>query len=357
MTTKITTTVLGDGAVTTPKLDDGAVTAPKLAVDAVNTINLINGSVTGIKIATLAVGTNHLSNNAVTGVKIADNTIPAGKLAVNSVGTGNIIDLSITTEKYALGSITSEKLGLGAVLTDNIGDLAVTAAKIANLTVGTNQLANLGVTTGKLANLAVTTPKLGNLAVTNDKIADGTIALNKLATQPIIQGLHSVWIPARALHPGNFNGAGFKQVIGGSATSPTIPLLTFSPSVQQYAEFSIFWPKSWNVSNLSVQFVWSHETAASNFGVVWGIRSEYAANNSKYNDNFSSPVSVNDTGGVAYNLYVSNEVSLPATGATADSIGYYQVLRAAGNGSDTLAVPALLHGLIIKYTVNAGDDS
>ena len=198
-----------------------SITNDKMAINSINTNNIVSGSVTGAKIAdntitilnmtTDSVGTTNIENNAITSAKITDGNITSVKLATASVIAGKIAVGAINiSDIIANGVVTSSKLALNAVVTDRVNDGSITSAKLdkdavdsyitagANVTLtkdigtgivtiassggggGGGTLADSAVTSVKIADSAVTTVKIADSAVTSAKIADSAVTSAKL---------------------------------------------------------------------------------------------------------------------------------------------------------------------------------
>ena len=97
---KISSTVIGPGAVTSEQIATGAITAADIPDGEITTAKLADDVVTTAKIAANAVTSTEIANGSVTYNQIADGTIITSKLA----------DSQITTSKIADGNITSAKM-------------------------------------------------------------------------------------------------------------------------------------------------------------------------------------------------------------------------------------------------------
>ena len=84
-------------------------------------------------------------------------------------------------------------------------------------------------------------------------------------------GRHAEWISAGAMLPGAASGCQVLSNIASASGQPDILTLNFDPSLQEYAQFSIRMPKSWNEGTVTFVPVWSHAATTTNFGVVWTL--------------------------------------------------------------------------------------
>jgi hypothetical protein len=176
-------------------------------------------------------------------------------------------------------------------------------------------------------------------------------------TIPPVIGKQTIWIPGYGINPAVANGA-----IAGTAETTTnavnIRTLNFDATVQEFGQFAILMPKSWNEGTLQAQFVWSHDTTTTNFGVVWGIQATAFANGDALDASWGAQVTVPDTGGTANTIYISdNSPAFTVAGTPGpEEFVMFRVARNPGDAADTLAVDARLQGIKLYYTVDAARD-
>jgi hypothetical protein len=172
-----------------------------------------------------------------------------------------------------------------------------------------------------------------------------------------VVGLHSIWVPATAMIPRITNGAALGSV--EMATNKNmLKTLDFDPTTQEFAQFHIRMPKSWDESTLTFQALWSHPATATNFGVAWALEAVAVSDDDALDVAFGTAQQVTDTGGTTNDLYHSPKSSAITVGGTpvAEDLVQFQVKRVPADGADTLAVDARLHGVLVFYTVDQGTD-
>jgi hypothetical protein len=193
----------------------------------------------------------------------------------------------------------------------------------------------------------------GNVAVfsgtTGKVIADGGAA-------PLLQGRHSVWVPAAAMTP---NGAS-PSFLDLTSTSGRFKVLAFDPGSFESAFFHIAMPKSWNEGTITAKAYWAHPATATNFGVVWQIAGGAFGNDDTLDG--GGPTAVNlatDTGGTTNDLYITDESSaLTLSFSPQDhDLVMLRIGRDATNVNDNLAVDAYLIGVMIFMNLNLGNDA
>lgn len=175
-------------------------------------------------------------------------------------------------------------------------------------------------------------------------------------TIPPVIGKQTIWVPGYGINPSLTNGALAASII--TANNLTLRSLDFDTTTQEFGEFNILMPKSWNEGTITAQFVWSHATTATNFGVVWALQATGFADGDALDTAWGTEQVVADTGGTANTVYISADSPGITVGGTPGPQEWvaFRVKRNVADASDTLAVDARLHGIKIFYTVDASRD-
>lgn len=170
-------------------------------------------------------------------------------------------------------------------------------------------------------------------------------------------GVETIWVPAVAMVARTTNGAG-----SGTAETSTnkvmIKTLDFDASTQEYAQFAIRMPKSWDEGTVTFTPTWSHPSTSTNFGVVWTLAGTAFSNDDALEAAFGTAQSSTDTGGTTSDLYIgpaSSAITIAGTPAAEDYV-VFQASRLVSDASDTMAVDARLHGVTLYITTNAMTD-
>jgi hypothetical protein len=171
-------------------------------------------------------------------------------------------------------------------------------------------------------------------------------------------GRHAVWVSAAAMRPSATGGCAALAVIASAANQPDIATLDFDATTQEFAQFSIAMPKSWNEGTLTYKPVWSHAAAAS-FTVVWSLQAVAISNDDTIAVAFGTAQSVVDTGGTTNDLYVGPESSAMTVGGSpaAEDVVHFRVARETDDSSQSLNVDGRLHGIILYMTTDAETDA
>jgi hypothetical protein len=171
-------------------------------------------------------------------------------------------------------------------------------------------------------------------------------------------GKHAVSIMAGSITPSVSGGCSALTATASAANQPDVITLDFDATTQEYAQFAIPMPKSWNEGTITAQFRWSHAATATNFGVVWNIQAVAVSDDDAIATAFGTAQQIADTGGTTGDLYVTSEtpaITVGGTPATGDTV-FFRVSRVTGDGSDTMAIDARLHSVVLFITTDADTD-
>ena len=244
--------------------------------------------------------------------------------------------------------------GAGTITLDPDGSETINGA--ASMTLGPNTTVEVMSDGSNLKVISGGAP----LASTSEAEAgtDATKAVTPagLAAATLMQGKHSIWVPAHAMISRTTNGAG-----SGSAETPTnkvmIKSLDFDTSTQEHAQFSVSMPKSWNEGTITFRPRWT--AASGSGGVVWAMRAVAVGDDDALDAAFGTAQTSTDTLITANDEHrgpESSAITVAGTPAEGDRV-ICEIYRDVGNGSDTLAVDAKLLGVDVYYTVNAATDA
>jgi hypothetical protein len=135
--------------------------------------------------------------------------------------------------------------------------------------------------------------------------------------------------------------------------------LDFDASTQEFAQFTIAMPKSWNEGTVTFQPVWSHASTSTDFGVVWALQAVATSDDDAMDVAFGTEQTSTDTGGTTDDRYVGPESSAITAGGSPSTsdIVQFQVKRVPANASDTMTIDARLHGVKLYITLDAATDA
>lgn len=174
-----------------------------------------------------------------------------------------------------------------------------------------------------------------------------------------LYGKQTVYVPASAMVSRATNGAA-----SGSVETTTnkvmLSTLDFDSASDEFAQFSIQMPKSWDAGTVTAQFVWSHPATTVNFEVRYFIQAVAFVDGDAADTAFGTAVGhTSDVGGTTDDIYITPEtaaITIANTPSKSDWV-VFQVYRDVSDVGDTLAVDARLHGVSLIYTADASTDA
>jgi hypothetical protein len=184
----------------------------------------------------------------------------------------------------------------------------------------------------------------------------GNVKTKQATISAIEQGVHTIPVLAGSMTARSTNGA----AAGSSELSSNkVMVITsdFDAATQEYVQFAIPMPASWDEGTVTAKFYWTHGSA-STFDVVWGIQAVAVGNDDGLDAAFGTAVTVTDSGGTTNDLYISAETGPMTVGGSpqAGDLVVFQVYRKAADGADTLDVDAKLVAVNVFVTINATTD-
>jgi len=154
------------------------------------------------------------------------------------------------------------------------------------------------------------------------------------------------------------NGASPEQ-IELTAGQPELKCLDFDASTDEFAQFAVSFPKSWNEGTVTYQVYFT--SAGTNTGnAIFTLAGVAISDNDAIDAAFGTAVSVTKAhSGTANDLDVSSEssaITIAGTPAAGDE-AFFQISRDADNGRDTLTGDARLLGIRFFFTTDAANDA
>lgn len=201
------------------------------------------------------------------------------------------------------------------------------------------------------------TIELGHATDTTlSRSAAGELAVEGVVVKKV--GKETIWVPATAMIARTTNGAG-AGTVEMTTNKNMFKTLDFDTTTQEFAQFFIRMPKSWNESTVTAAFTWSHPSTTTNFGVVWALEGVATSDDDAGDVAFGTAQQVADTGGTTNDVYITSATSAITIAGTpaAEDLIMFQVKRVPSDGSDTMAVDARLHGVTLYITTDASTDA
>ena len=242
-------------------------------------------------------------------------------------------------------------MALSKIKTNSIDDSAITNAKITNSTIdvtakitGAVPVANGGT--------ALTSIGSANQAMT---VNSGASALEFTTIKKA--GKESIWVPANAMYPNTTSGcAAHAQTELGNG--PELKTLDFDKDSDEFAQFAVAFPKSWNEGTITFQAFFT--AASTNTGdVVWTLAGTALADNGSLNTAFGTAVATTGKAhsGTANDLDVTAEsgaITIAGSPST-DEFVFFEIARDVSE--DGLTADAKLLGIKLFFTTDAATDT
>lgn len=291
-------------------------------------------------------------------------TPSAGKITVYAKTDGLLYFKDDAGTESAAGvalPITAANGGTG-LTSYAVGDVVyasgtTTLSKLAGVATG-NVLISGGVATAPAwGKVGLTTHVSGTLPLANGGTS-ATSASDARTQLELAFGKQTVWVPAGAMVSRTTNGAAAGSV-EMTTNKNMVKTLDFDATTQEFAQFDIRMPKSWDEGTVTFIPVWSHPSTTTNFGVVWGLDAVAISDDDTMDVAFGTEQTSTDTGGTTNDAYQgpeSSAITVAGTPAAGDLV-QFRIHRNVSDGSDTMAVDARLHGVVLLYTNNASNDA
>ena len=213
------------------------------------------------------------------------------------------------------------------------------------------------IKTNSIDDSAITADKIANTTITNGKIANSTIATGKLAFTAKEVGKESIWVPATAMYPNSTNGcAALAQTELGNG--PELKSLDFDKDSDEFAQFCVAFPKSWNEGTVTFQAFFTANS--TNTGTVaWKLAGTALADDGSLNTAFGTAVQATAKAhsGTANDLDVTAEsgaVTIAGSPST-DEFVFFEIKRDVSE--DSLTADAKLLGIKLFFTTDAATDT
>ena len=361
--------VTDSGTPTALTIADGALTGT-----AQHRVIELTGSISGSRVVTFPLLTENF-------YIIKNSTSGAQTVQLKAVsGSGATVTFATTDKGYKLiyldGVATNTgvyDVGFGDVTltgTQTLTNKTLTSPKIGTNILDTNgnELINLTATGSAVneitianAGTGVTGPVISATGETNVGIninPKGTGVFNSGGSAVKISGLETMWVPAAAMYGATTNGAEAAQV-ETTATRPDMKVLDFDAGTDEFAQFSVAFPKSWNEGTITYQVYWT--PASTNTGdCIFGLQGVSCGDSDTIDIAYGTAVNITDAGiGTVEDQQVSavsSAVTIAGSPAV-DQLTYFQLFRDANAGGDTFSADARVLGVKIFFTTDAANDA
>ena len=236
------------------------------------------------------------------------------------------------------------------------GDDAALGYTAAEGLILTGQGSTSDVTIKNDADAAALTVPTGttNVSVVGDLLVGGSITDSGAAVK--VAGLETIYVPAAAMYPETTNGcADLEQV--ELSNGPELKCLDFAAGADDFAQFQVIFPKSWNEGTVTFQAFFT-VTGTNTGTVAWGLAGRSFADSADLNTAFGTQVVAT----AKAHSGTSNDIDVAAVsgnvtiaGAAVDTLTIFQIARDVSADSQTGA--ARLLGIKLFFTTDAANDA
>jgi len=362
--------VAGSGT-TALSIADGALTGT-----AQHRVIELTGALTGSRILTLPLLTEtfYFIKNSTTNAETLQLKAVSGSGATVTWATDNkgwklIYVDGVATNTGVYEAAIGEANEVTLTGTQTLTNKTLTAPKIGTSILDTNgnELLLLTATGSAVNELTLANASTGNgpiLSATGETNVDinlnpkGTGVLKSATAAVKIAGLETIWVPASAMYGTTTAGADAQQV-ETTAGRPDMKVLDFDASTNEFAQFSVAFPKSWNEGTVTFQVYWA--PSSTNTGnCLFRMEGVSVGDGDTIDIAFGTPATITDAGiGTVEDQQVSAVSSaITIAGSPAvDQQTYFQLYRFAADGADTFTGDARVLGIKLFFTTDAANDA
>ena len=171
-----------------------------------------------------------------------------------------------------------------------------------------------------------------------------------------VAGKESMWIPSLAMKPTVTNGCANHVSVETTSGRPDMVVLDFDKDSDEFAQFAIAFPKSWNAGTVTFQFYWSGIAATTN--VTMTLQGVAFADNGSIDAVYGTAVAVTDAAqGAVEELLVSAESgAITIAGSPGENeLTYFRISRDVSE--DNMAGDCRLHGIKLFFNTDTKNDA
>jgi hypothetical protein len=267
---------------------------------------------------------------------------------------GGAAGLIVPEGQFTLGSTAVTSTAAELNLVDGISAGTVSASKAVIVD------SNKDLTGGR--NLTISGElDAATLDISGNADIDGTLETDGLTVGGVaakVAGKESIYVPATAMYPSTTNPCSDLTQVETTALRPDLKVLDFADGADDFAQFSVAFPKSWNEGTVTFQPFWT-VTGTNTGTVAWQLAGVAITNDESINTAFGTQVATTALAfsGTSNDLMVSAEsgaVTIAGSPAAADMC-FFQINRDIS--ADTQTGDARLLGVKLLFTTDAANDA
>jgi len=268
--------------------------------------------------------------------------VPTGTNGVTFAG-----DVIVPDGDLILGSTAVTSTAAELNILDGVTATATELNLIDGVTSTTAELNILDGVTSTAAELNILDGVTSTAAELN--LVDGAGTLKEV-------GKETIWVPAAAMYPNTTNGcADIAQV--ELSNGPELKCLDFATGADDFAQFTVAFPKSWNEGTVTFQAFWT-VTGTNTGTVAWALAGGSMANDASINVAFGTAVVATALAhsGTSNDMMVSVESgAVTIANAAVNTVTFFEVFRDVS--ADNQSGDARLLGIKLFFTTDAANDA
>jgi len=318
-------------------------------------------------------GTQTLTNKTLTDPILSPTSSTAGKVEFlegtdNGTNKVTLIGPAATADVTVTLPAATDTL-VGKATTDTLTNKTLTSPAIGTKISDTNgnELINLTATGSAVNEFTLANAATGNgpiLSATGETNVDinlnpkGTGTLKSGTAAVKIAGKETIWVPAVAMYPTTTNGCADLAQTELTAGQPELKSLDFDASSDEFAQFAVAFPKSWNEGTVTFQAFFTANT--TNTGTTsWKVAGVAIADDGAIDTGFGSAVgpTAKAMSGTANDLAVTAEsgaITIAGSPAAGEEV-FFNIFRDVS--ADDLSADAKLLGIKLFFTTDAANDA
>ena len=200
-----------------------------------------------------------------------------------------------------------------------------------------------------------------SLDISGNADIDGTLETDGLTVGGVaakVAGKESIWIPAAAMYPSTTNPCSDLTQVETTALRPDLKVLDFAAAADDFAQFAIAFPKSWNEGTVTYQPFWT-VTGTNTGTVVWQLGGIAVSSDDTINTAFGTLVATtalahSGTSNVLMASAESGAVTIAGSPA-ANDLCFFQINNDASASGQSGVVRLL--GVKMFFTTDAANDA
>ena len=246
-------------------------------------------------------------------------------------------DVTLTgTQTLTNKTLTAPKIVSGGFIADAGGDENLVFTEVST-PVNELRITNAATGSGPILAAISTSATDSNIDLNINPLGTGVLKSGTAAVK--VAGTETIFIPAQAMFGTTTNGAE-SAAVETTAIRPELKVLDFDASTNEYAQFSIAMPKSWNLGTVTYQVFWSPSNTNTD-GCIFALQGLSCTEGDTADAVFGTAVEVEDDGiGTVEDVQmsaVSGAVTIAGSPADNDYT-FFQLFRNAADGVMILQV-------------------